>query len=98
MSGGDTIKVNFGAVSNLAGQIDSQVHQIEGELETLKSAIQKLAMEWQGGANEAFQAVQNNWNQSADDLTQVLNRIATAVHAAHDAYAQTEQSNTSAWG
>jgi WXG100 family type VII secretion target len=98
MAGGDTIRVDFGAVSNLASQIDSQVHQIEGELETLKSAIQKLAQEWQGGANEAFQAVQNNWNQSADDLTQVLNRIATAVHAAHDAYQQTESKNTSAWG
>lgn len=98
MAGDDTIAVNFGAVSNLASVVDGQVKQIEGELETLKAAIQKLAQEWQGGANEAFQAVQNNWNQSADDLNQVLAKIATAVHAAHDAYQQTESSNTAAWG
>ncbi|HEY3750246.1 MAG TPA: WXG100 family type VII secretion target [Pseudonocardiaceae bacterium] len=98
MAGEDTIAVNFGAVSNLASQVDSQVKQIEGQLETLKAAIQKLAQEWQGGANEAFQAVQNNWNQSADDLNQVLAKIATAVHAAHDAYQQTESKNTSTWG
>ncbi len=95
---GDSIKVDFGAISNLAGVIDGQVHQIESQLETLKSAIQKLGMEWTGGANEAFAGVQQNWNTSADDLTQVLNRIATAVHAAHDAYQQTEQSNTKVWG
>ena len=94
----DTIKVDFGAISNLAGQVDAQVHQIESQLETLKSAIQKLGMEWEGAANESFQAVQNNWNQSADDLNQVLARIATAVHAAHDAYQTTESKNTSTWG
>lgn len=98
MSGGDTIKVTFGAVSNLASQIDGQVRQIESQLEDLRSAIQKLAAEWEGGAHEAFQAVQNNWNSSADDLQQVLARIATAVHTAHDAYSQTESQNTAVWG
>jgi 6 kDa early secretory antigenic target len=98
MSAGDQIHVDFGAVSNLASQIDSQVHQIEGQLETLKSAIQKLAAEWTGGAQDAFHAVQQNWNQSADDLNQVLAKIATAVHAAHDAYNQTESKNASVWG
>lgn len=98
MAAGDQIHVDFGAVSNLAGQIDSQVHQIEGQLETLKSAIQKLAAEWTGGAQDAFHAVQTNWNTSADDLNQVLAKIATAVHAAHDAYNQTESKNASVWG
>ena len=97
MPAGDSIKVDFGAISNLASQIDSQVHQIESQLEQLRSGIQKLALEWEGGANEAFTAVQQNWNNSANDLTAVLNRIATAVHTAHDSYHQTEQSNTSVW-
>jgi early secretory antigenic target protein ESAT-6 len=95
---GDQIAVNFGAISNLAQQVDSQVKQIEGQLETLSAAIKKLATEWEGGANEAFGAVQQNWNSSAEDLTGVLNRIAMAVHQAHDSYVQTEQQNTSVWG
>ncbi|HEX4700553.1 MAG TPA: WXG100 family type VII secretion target [Pseudonocardiaceae bacterium] len=94
----DNIQVDFGAISNLAGGIDSQVKQIEGQLEQLKAAIQKLGTEWEGGANAAFAGVQQNWNNSADDLHQVLNRIALAVHAAHDAYHETEQKNTSVWG
>lgn len=98
MPAGDSIKVDFGAISNLAGQINSQVQQIEGQLEQLRAGIQKLAVEWAGGAQDAFHAVQQNWNTSADDLTSVLNRIATAVHAAHDSYQQTESSNTKVWG
>jgi WXG100 family type VII secretion target len=94
----DNIKVDFGAISNLASGIDTQVHNIEGQLEQLRAAIQKLALEWEGGAQDAFHAVQQNWNNSANDLTQVLNRIATAVHTAHDSYRQTETSNTNVWG
>jgi WXG100 family type VII secretion target len=97
MPAGDQIKVDFGAISNLASGINTQVHNIESQLEQLRAGIQKLAIEWEGGAQDAFHAVQQNWNTSADDLTAVLNRIATAVHAAHDSYHQTEQSNTSVW-
>jgi early secretory antigenic target protein ESAT-6 len=96
--GGDSIKVSFGAVENLGSSIDAQVQQIEGQLETLRSAINKLAGEWQGGAQDAFRAVENNWNSSADDLTQVLNRIATAVHTASEQYQATENKNTAVWG
>lgn len=94
---GDEIQVNFGAVSNLASQIGSQVSQIEQELDELKAAITKLAAAWTGGANEAFTQIQTSWNNSAQDLQGVLNRIAAAVQAAHDSYVSTENSNTSAW-
>ncbi|HYS39423.1 MAG TPA: WXG100 family type VII secretion target [Pseudonocardiaceae bacterium] len=97
MPAGDQIKVDFGAISNLASGIDTQVHNIENQLEQLRAGIQKLAIDWAGGAQDAFHAVQQNWNNSANDLEQVLARIATAVHTAHDSYHQTEQSNTSVW-
>jgi WXG100 family type VII secretion target len=92
------IKVTFGAIDNLASSIDTQVRQIEGQLEDLRSAITKLGQEWTGAANSSFGQIQNNWNQSADDLKQVLNRIAVAVHSAHDAYQTTENKNASVWG
>lgn len=97
-SGGDMIQVSFGAIDALGGHIDGQVKQVEGQLDDLRQAIQKLAQSWTGGTQEAFQAVQNSWNQSAEDLKTVLNRIAVAVHAAHDAYQQTETKNAGVWG
>jgi WXG100 family type VII secretion target len=97
-SGGDMIQVSFGAIDALGGHIDGQVTQVETQLDDLRQAIQKLGASWSGGTQEAFQAVQNSWNQSAEDLKTVLNRIAVAVHAAHDAYQQTETKNTGVWG
>lgn len=94
----DQIKVTFGAIDQLGTTIDSQVRQIETQLDDLRQGIQKLAGEWTGGSSDAFQGIQNSWNQSAEDLKAVLNRIAVAVHAAHDSYQQTEQKNTSVWG
>jgi WXG100 family type VII secretion target len=94
----DSVSVDFAAVSNLAGVVDGQVSSIEGELEDLKSQISNLEQLWQGSSSEGFQNAKNNWFQSSDDLNQVLARIATAVHAAHDAYSQTESKNASAWG
>ena len=95
---GDAIKVTFGAIDSLAGSIDGQVKQIEAQLEDLRQAIVKLSQMWEGSANESFQAVQRNWNQSATDLNGVLNRIAVAVHQAHDAYMHTENQNQAVWG
>jgi ESAT-6 family protein len=95
---GDIIKVGFGAIDNLASSIDTQVNQIESQLEDLRSAIAKLSQTWQGAAQAGFQQVQTNWNNSADDLRTVLSRIAVAVHTAHDSYQSTEQKNTSVWG
>ena len=94
----DQIQVSFGAISQLASTVDTQVKQIESQLEDLRQAIQKLATSWTGGSEDAFRAVQTNWDQSATDLNGVLNRIAVAVHAAHDSYQQTETKNTNVWG
>ncbi|HEX3791407.1 MAG TPA: WXG100 family type VII secretion target [Pseudonocardiaceae bacterium] len=91
------IKVDFAAIGNVASQIDSQVKQIEGQLDDLKSQIANLESIWTGSAGGDFQNVKNNWISSATDLNGVLNRIATAVHAANDSYQQTENKNASAW-
>jgi WXG100 family type VII secretion target len=88
----------FGTVDTLASGIDSQVRKIESELESLKSQIQNLETIWEGAAGGGFQQIKNNWFTSAADLNGVLNRIATAVHAANSAYQETEHKNASSWG
>jgi WXG100 family type VII secretion target len=96
--GDDSVKVDFAAISNLGSTIDTQVHQIESELEDLKSQIANLEQIWQGSAGSGFQNAKKDWLQSSTELNGVLARIATAVHAAHDAYSQTESKNSAAWG
>src|SRR5437016_3403678 len=89
------IAVSFGAISNSSHVLTAQAKQIKNEQEQLQHRLQALFNDWGGQAQEASHALQNQWNQSADDLNQVLMSIATAVGAAHDSYLQGEKQNIS---
>ena len=91
------IKVTFGAMEALAGDIGRQVGNIEGYLSDLNSKIKNLEELWVGGASEQFQATKNSWNQSADHLRQVLAKIQTAVQQSTEGYQSAEQRNTARW-
>lgn len=95
---GDIIKVTYSTIQSMADNIKSQTSVVEGNLESLTSAITTLGNTWTGGANEAFTAVQKKWNTDAEDLKQVLGAIGAAVNAALQAYQETEAANTRAWG
>jgi WXG100 family type VII secretion target len=91
------IKVSFGSMEALAGDIGGRVNSIESLIETLRSQIANLEMDWEGSAGPAFQATKNQWNVSADSLKQVLAKIQTAVMQSTEGYQQTEQRNTARW-
>lgn len=91
------IKVTFGAMEALAGDIGRQVGNIEGYLSDLNSKIKTLEDMWIGASSEGFQQTKNSWNQSADHLRQVLAKIQTAVQQSTEGYQSAEQRNTARW-
>src|SRR5213080_5274360 len=93
MPDGQGIKVGFGAISNASHVLTAQAKQIKNEQETLQQQLQQLFAAWGGEAQTAYHTLQNQWNQAADDLNQVLMSIATAVGAAHDSYLMGEKQN-----
>jgi early secretory antigenic target protein ESAT-6 len=93
----DHVKVDFGALGQLGGDIDMRVKAIETQLNDLAGQIRQLEGIWEGSANEGFQAEKNKWFTSADSLRGTLARIATAVHTANDNYQSTEKANASRW-
>ncbi|HEV3362351.1 MAG TPA: WXG100 family type VII secretion target [Pseudonocardiaceae bacterium] len=98
MGMGDSIKVSFGELEALGGNIQQVSSQIESELESLRSQISNLDSLWEGSASSGYQAVKLKWFQAADDLQQVLASIGAAVHAAEQAYQGVESKNAGAWG
>jgi WXG100 family type VII secretion target len=92
------IKVDFGAVADASGQIDSMAKQIDQELDDLHRQIQNLEQIWQGASASGFQQTKMQWESSAQDLQQTLARIGAAVGVAHENYLQTEQRNSARWG
>jgi WXG100 family type VII secretion target len=95
---GDNIKVDFGELQALGGQIQSTTSQIESELDSLRQQISNLDQLWEGQASSGYQATKQKWFQAADDLRQVLASIGAAVNAAEQAYSSTESKNAGAWG
>lgn len=93
----EQIKVTFGAMEQLAGDIRGQVAAIEGNLNDLGQQIRNLEQDWEGGASGGFQATKQKWFDAADNLRQVLARIETAVVQSTDGYNQAETRNAARW-
>lgn len=91
------IKVTFGAMETLASDVGTQVGNIEGLIESLRSQIANIQEIWVGGAGEGFQVTKNAWNDAADHLKQVLAKVQTAIIQSTEGYSATEQKNTARW-
>jgi early secretory antigenic target protein ESAT-6 len=91
------IKVTFGSLEALSGDIGRRVASIEGHLTDLRQKIADLENLWVGSASEGFQMTKNQWNTSADHLRQVLAKIQTAVMQSTDGYRDTEDRNARRW-
>lgn len=95
--GDQNIKVSFGSLEALSGDIGRRVNEIEGDLNDLEGKIKALEELWQGSASEGFQNTKNQWNQSANHLRQVLAKIETAVIQSTDNYRDVEDRNSKRW-
>ncbi|HEY0450506.1 WXG100 family type VII secretion target [Actinophytocola sp.] len=91
------IKVSFGSLQAAAGNISTQAAKVQSSLDDLKSYLQPLVSTWTGGASEAYNSHQSQWDQAAADLQQVLAAIGTAVQRAAEDYMDGERTNTNRW-
>lgn len=91
------IKVTFGSLEQLSGDIHGQVAAIEGNLDDLGRQISNLEQIWEGGASAGFQSTKQQWFSSADHLKIVLAKIETAVIQSTDGYRDAEDRNTKRW-
>lgn len=91
------IKVSFGSLEALAGDINRQVGNIENSLTTLQGQIANIESLWIGAAGSGFQMTKKSWEDSAQHLRQVLAKIQTAVVQSSDGYKDMEDRNTRRW-
>jgi early secretory antigenic target protein ESAT-6 len=89
--------VNAQVLDEGATDTDSVAGQIEQQLGDLKGYLAPLVASWTGEASSDYQALQQKWNTSADDLNAVLRQIAAALRTASQNYVSGEQSNASMW-
>ena len=91
------ILVTFGELENARSSIQTTWTNISREMEDLKRFLQPMVGTWTGEASTAYQAHQAKWDQSANDLNQVLNQIGVALGTSNENYQAGEAANRNRW-
>ena len=92
------ILVNFATIQNAGSEVRATAARIQSQLDELKSGVTKIAASWQGAAQEGYQAYQQQWDNKAADLQQVLGQIGSSLDQAAQSYQETENKNRNIWG
>jgi len=85
---------NFGGIEGGASDIQGAVSTTHGLLDEGKGSLAKLAAVWGGGGSEAYQAVQQRWDNTSNELNSALQNLAHAISEAGQNMSQTEQGVT----
>lgn len=87
------IQVRYGALETLAGDCAATAKYLDNTLDALRVDVTGLLGTWEGEAKEAYQQLQDKWDESARQLKQVLAQIGTAVTRSSENYQARERSN-----
>lgn len=85
---------NFGGIEAGAGAIAGAVNTTQGLLDEGKSSLAKLSAAWGGSGSEAYQAVQQRWDETSAELNASLQSLSQRISEASQTMAQTESGVT----
>lgn len=91
------VTVSPSALSAGASDTDAIAGRIQQELSDLRGFLAPLVASWHGQASSDYQALQQKWNQAADDLHTVLTQIAGGLRDAEQTYSSGETRNADMW-
>ncbi|KQB84256.1 WXG100 family type VII secretion target [Corynebacterium oculi] len=94
----DHIKYSFGAIEAAAGDIHATLGRINGLLGELKALLQPMVAAWEGDSAVAYQAAQEKWDRSAEDLNQILETISRIVTQGNDRMSDVNRAAAASWG
>ena len=92
------VLVTFETIAQASQDVQRTYQNLTQKLDDLHQFLAPMVAEWTGAASEHYQAKQQQWSQAQQDLGQVLQAIGRVLEETHNAYQQTEQANTNAWG
>ncbi|MGH3810217.1 MAG: WXG100 family type VII secretion target [Pseudonocardiaceae bacterium] len=96
-SGSDQIKVTFSSIDTAASDTDTIAANLRQQLDDLKNYIRPLVASWTGQASTNYQALQKEWDISADQLNLILHQIAATLRTSSQNYSTAENANANIW-
>jgi WXG100 family type VII secretion target len=91
------VLVKAQVLDGVASDTDAIAGQIEQQMSDLKGYLAPLVASWSGEAASDYQALQQKWNTSAEDLHAVLRQIAATLRSVAEDYVREENTNASMW-
>jgi WXG100 family type VII secretion target len=93
------LSYNFAEIEfSVRQDIHATSARLNAALDDLRLQIRPLRDVWTREAADAYQLQQNNWDQSAAALNDILFRLGNAVRDGADDVAATDRRAASAWG
>jgi len=91
-------KWDFAGIEGSAGDLHGAVNTTQGLLDEGKASLAKLASIWGGSGSEAYQAVQQRWDNTAMELNNALQSLGHAVSQAGGDMQSIEHGVTGSFG
>jgi WXG100 family type VII secretion target len=88
---GQQFKTTAADMQAFSARIGEGNGQIQQELSRLNNLISSITSGWQGEAANAYNQLQQRWNEDATKLNRVLNEIREAIDQTSKQYSSTEQ-------
>lgn len=91
------LKVNFGALSTAAADIQSGARGLEQTLANMDRSLQPLRANWTGSASDAYDQAKVKWTAALNDMKVLLGQVGQAVDVSGQDYQSAERANVSRW-
>jgi 6 kDa early secretory antigenic target len=82
---------NFAGIQSGVSELQRSVTTIHQLLDDGKSSLSRLSAVWGGSGSESFQAVQQRWDATSQEVNSALQSLAHAIGESGQAMQQTEQ-------
>ncbi|MCO5995339.1 WXG100 family type VII secretion target [Actinoallomurus rhizosphaericola] len=92
-----SIDANLPLISDAADYIRNVHNALVTEHDNLQQFLQKLKADWNSNASISYNDAQNNWDNSADAVYEVLRNLYVALGNIHDNYLMTDGALAKQW-
>lgn len=94
MAQGGGFRVELDVLNQKAQYVQDLVPQIQSQLQQLNGEMEALFATWKGQASASFQRLHATWHQDYVQLNQSLDRIGQELQTNHRNYLSSDQSST----
>lgn len=91
------LKVNFGALSTAASDIQTSSQKLERILDDMDRSLAPLRANWDGDASTAYTTAKAKWTSAITDMKLLLNDVGRRVDTSNTEYQDAERKNAGRW-